>query len=827
MNRATIDYGIDLGTTNSEIALFNGTAPEIIKNNEGTECTPSAVWIDSKGRVKVGKQAKQRLDDDAENAFCEFKLQMGNHTEYTFARSGRKAKPEELSAEVLKSLRADVQRLRGEELSAAVITVPAAFKLPQCDATNRSARLAGFQFSPLLQEPVAAAMAYGFDSKSDNVFWLVYDLGGGTFDAAVIQVRDGVIQVVNHGGDNHLGGKLLDWEIVEQLLIPAVKRKAPNVDLRRGNPKCLAAIAKLKLAAEEAKIRCSAEQTAEILLDLNVDGRTIDFDYELNKRDVERLAEPLILRSVNVCRRVLAEQNLGTDHVERVVLVGGPTMMPYLRQRLADKKDGLGIPLEFSVDPLTVVARGAAVFARTQRLEHVGPIVAKRGEYVIQLEYKPAGPDPEPLVGGKVIVSEGVSLAGHTIEFVNETMQPNWRSGQIGLSPEGGFMTNLSAQKGPENRFRIEVRDAAGTIVATNPDHLTYVIMVVNTEQPLIHTMGIGLANNEMVTYLKKGTPLPGRHRDIRVSAVILRAGQAKDVLRIPVYEGQNQLADRNELIGTLEITGDQVKRDLPIGSEVEVTMEIDQSRLVRVKAYVPHLDEEFEHTLKLGGEKPEHNTMQKSFEREKERLKQMREKVKEIRDSQAEAALYRIDAERMVHDVEATLAAMSTDPDAGDKCQSRLLDLRLAIDEVEDRLEWPGLVAEADKEVERERKIIKDDDFKATQHERDQFAALEREIRRAIESRDPDLLRRKISEMDSLGFIILDRLPGFWVARFQRLEGMRSEMTNSSQADSYITQGQRAINNNDIPALKAACRQLVGLLPQDDPVKRELGGLM
>ena len=189
MTRETIDFGIDLGTTNSSIALLKGTEVEVIKNNEGQEYTPSCVWIDKSGRVIVGRAAKERVESDLENTSSEFKLRMGTETEYLFKRSGRRMKPEELSAEVLKSLKADVQQRVGENLEAAVITVPAAFELPQCEATNKAAKLVGFSMNPLLLEPVAAAMAYAFQTTSNKAFWLAYDFGGGTFDAAVIQVR--------------------------------------------------------------------------------------------------------------------------------------------------------------------------------------------------------------------------------------------------------------------------------------------------------------------------------------------------------------------------------------------------------------------------------------------------------------------------------------------------------------------------------------------------------------------------------------------------------------------------------------------------------------
>src|SRR4051812_16203954 len=236
MARTTIDFGIDLGTTNSEIALLKGTQVEVIKNNKSQEYTPSVVWIRA-NRTIVGIQAKERYFSDPENAAAEFKLRMGTKEEFLFKQSGRRLKPQELSAEILKSLKDNVKQRLGEEVEAAVITVPADFDLPQNEATKEAAQLAGFGQSPLLQGPVAAALTYGFQSKDDKVFWLVYDFGGGTFDAALIQLKDGQIEVVNHGGDKQLGGKLIDWEIVEQILAPQVVKQHGISDFRRGNPK--------------------------------------------------------------------------------------------------------------------------------------------------------------------------------------------------------------------------------------------------------------------------------------------------------------------------------------------------------------------------------------------------------------------------------------------------------------------------------------------------------------------------------------------------------------------------------------------------------------
>ena len=368
MARTTIDYGIDLGTTNSTVALLAGTTPEVIPNKDGSSITPSAIWFDKRGKMYVGREARAHHIDDEQNAAVEFKLRMGQQWQKAFQRNGRKMLPEEMSAEILKSLKTDVHMSKGEDLTAAVITVPAAFELPQCEATRRAAELAGFVLSPLLQEPVAAALAYGFQSAANKVFWFVYDFGGGTFDAAVIQVRDGVIQVVNHAGDNYLGGKNIDWDIVEKLLIPNLKREhklasfPDNRDTR--DQRWKSALARLKYHAEEAKIQVSrTQQPVEIWIEgLCQDdrGEAIDFAYELQLAEMQRVTEPWITQSIDLCKKALQEKGLSGRDIEKVILVGGSSLFPWLQERVARE---LGTKLDLSVDPITVVARGAAVFA--------------------------------------------------------------------------------------------------------------------------------------------------------------------------------------------------------------------------------------------------------------------------------------------------------------------------------------------------------------------------------------------------------------------------------------------------------------------------------
>ncbi len=362
--RTTIDFGIDLGTTNSAIAVLKGITTEIIKNDEQSDLTASAVWIDRKGTVLVGEAAKRKLTK-GESVGIEFKRKMGTSSNHLFEKPNRRMKPEDLSAEVLKSLKNDVKRRLDEDLNAAAITVPAAFEMPQCEATQRAAQLAGISLCPLLQEPVAASLTYGFQGKEDEKeIWLVYDFGGGTFDAALMQMRDGIIQVLAHKGDNHLGGGLIDDAIVEQILIPELISQYNLPIFKRNDSTWRTKFAKLKSLTEEIKIKLSSRESINITIeDLGEDenGEEIYLEYELAGKDVARLSEPYIRRSVSMCRELLREKKLGKGDISKILLVGGPTFAPYLREQLSDDKEGLGIALDLSQDPMTVVARGAAI----------------------------------------------------------------------------------------------------------------------------------------------------------------------------------------------------------------------------------------------------------------------------------------------------------------------------------------------------------------------------------------------------------------------------------------------------------------------------------
>lgn len=821
--RTTIDFGIDLGTTNSTIAVIDGTDARVIPNKLGSTVTPSAVWINPRGNLQVGQEAKERaLTGDWDNGDIEFKLRMGLGTEgiKVFARGERQMLPEQLSAEVLKSLKTDAYANMDEEVKAAVITVPAAFELPQNRATQRAAEFAGFALAPLLLEPVAASLAYGFQTESENAYWFVYDFGGGTFDAALMRVRDGLIQVVNHNGDNHLGGKLIDWDLVTKRLIPTLTDKYKLPNFQRGNARWQNAIGRLKFEVEKAKIEvCRTRQAAEIYIESlceDAEGNPVEVIYTLTPKAVADISLPYIERSLSLCRRTLEDKGLKGSSLDRVLMVGGSTLNPWVREAVEAE---LGAALEFGIDPVTVVARGAAIFASTQAAPTV-QVDVPLGTWRIEIESEPVGNESDPDIGGRVIPEGGASAADCTIQLRDK--KTNWSTGRIRLGADGVFMTQLFAEKQRRCEFGIELLDPQGRRIPTQPENVFYTIGVPPTKPPCPQTIGVALADGSVNPLISKGRPLPGRGRSDRRTTVPLRAGNAQDLVRIPVIEGENLRAERNHLVGDLIIRGTDISRDLPAGSTIEITVKMDESLQAHVSAFVPLLDEEFdvEFDEKMVRKSPE--ALREELNRQKQRLETFN-KDPGADDPKARTALDRIEREGMIAEAESLAEAVAEDADALSQLDRRLLDLAAAIDRAEDATTWPKALAEAEEAKDLLHKAMNLDNVK--QADRDRQRSLENELQRAIRASDEALVRRCIAAMNQLRFEIFRRQPAFWIALLEDAE-KQSDWTDEAQAQRLIAQARRAVNNNDLDGLISAIRQLFSLLPPEarDLARNRLG---
>ena len=367
--------GIDLGTTNSAMAVMEGNEPTILVNAEGDRTTPSVEGFRKDGERVVGKAAKNQAVTNPENTVSSVKRFIGRSYDETAEErktvaynvvkgkdgrsvvdiDGKEYTPEEISAMVLQKLKADAEKRVGQPITEAVITVPAYFNDAQRQATKDAGKIAGLEVKRIINEPTAAALAYGLDKVNKDQKILVFDLGGGTFDVSVLELGDGVFEVLSTAGDNHLGGDDWDHRVIDWM---ADKFAADNggIDLRKDKM----ALQRLKEAAEKAKMELSSTTQASINLPFITADATgpKHLDYTLTRAEFERITKDLLDRCKQPVERALKDADLGTGDIDEVILVGGSTRMPAVQQ-LAETMTGK--KPNMSVNPDEVVAIGAAV----------------------------------------------------------------------------------------------------------------------------------------------------------------------------------------------------------------------------------------------------------------------------------------------------------------------------------------------------------------------------------------------------------------------------------------------------------------------------------
>lgn len=366
--------GIDLGTTNSCVAVMEGNEPVVIANEEGRRTTPSIVAFLDNGERKIGDPAKRQAITNPKRTIASIKRFMGNRfsevgkeadrVAYQAVKGdndtirvdidGRLYTPQEISAMVLQKMKKTAEDFLGQEVTEAVITVPAYFNDSQRQATKEAGEIAGLKVQRIINEPTAAALAYGLDKKQQDSTIAVFDLGGGTFDISVLELGDGVFEVKSTNGDTHLGGDDFDQVIIDWLADEFKSQE--NVDLRK-DPMSLQ---RIKDAAEKAKIELSSSAETEINLPYvtAVDGVPKHLVMKLSRAKFEQLADTLIKRTLKPCEEALRDAGLSKNDIDEVILVGGSTRIPAIQQAV---EDFFGKKPNRSVNPDEVVALGAAI----------------------------------------------------------------------------------------------------------------------------------------------------------------------------------------------------------------------------------------------------------------------------------------------------------------------------------------------------------------------------------------------------------------------------------------------------------------------------------
>ena len=803
-NTGMIDYGIDLGTTTSSIAKVDGSGTTIIPNKtDNKNFVNSAVYIKKNGTIFIGDKAKNKIATDPKNGYSEFKLRMGSDHVYEFEKSGLKMTPVELSAEILKNLRQTAYEKYQKDLKAAVITVPADFTTPQTKATKEAAELAGFEQVILLQEPTAAAMAYGFDSSNENEIWLIYDFGGGTFDVSIMQKDAEGINNINNQGDAYLGGKLIDWAIVDEIFVPAIVDETGLSDFNRNNPKYLKEFAKLKSAAELAKTEISNFGSAEIEIEnfrLMENGEPYDFEYDMEKEELDGVMKPFVDRTINHCKKALEDIDLTIDDVTKIILVGGSTLSPYIHERLTEE---FNIPLEFSIDPTTVVARGAAIFAGTKPINLESGNV-EIGKASITVKYEPMDLDDEFDIMGTISTEEG-SAAGYKVEFINTKTESS--SGQIPSNDKGIFMTTLFAEDEDDwNVYEIKIYDADGNPVeldSNSTNTVKYKIESPHGGHILSHTIGLGLVGNKLLVLAEKGTPLPYEYHGTFKTTEIVNDGNPNDRIYMPLYEGTYEKADRNTLIGELKITGNHIERTLPVGSEIELRVNIDESMDFDPFVYIEILDQEFDRDSGIitvtGSGGFSLAELENEFEEQMVRYEKAKKKAEPLNSIDVNALFNQITAENMIGNIQTFLETSVTDPDALDNASKRINEFKAILDDIEQIVDEYSSWDEVKEETDQLLGIIRLQMLTAKPEIQNFYNETKVAYDHAVETRNLPLL---IQVKDQFGALFVELANS-------------GEFTDQIAANRLINEGNELVLMGNCEELERVVSQLYGLVKQ------------
>jgi len=795
--------GFDLGTSNSAAAVFDGERVTVIRNAQGGTITPSVVRIDRTGRATIGTRARRFLEQDPGNTATEFKRLMGTGKKVQFPAAAVEKAPEELSAEILKALRADLADQLGVAVERAVISVPALFELPQSAATSEAARLAGFERVELLQEPIASALAAGWRAEADAAeTWLVYDLGGGTFDASLLETRDGLLRVVGHDGDNFLGGRDFDWAITEHVTGRIAAAGALALD--RGNPAHADALRALKLACEDAKIELSRSARATVQATLPpVDGDEHVIDVELDRDTVERLCAPIVERSLEVCLRLLATHGLAPGRLGRVVLVGGPTVMPLVRTRVAAR---LEAALTEGLDPMTLVAQGAALYAATAGLDGRAAPVAPATGRKVWLQYPAVSSDLTPHVVGRF--TGDAPPATVTLARTDGT----WTSPAVEVGPDGGFVGVVSLEPRRASTFRIEARRGGGATIPVDPETFTIVQGLTIGDPPLSRTIGVALADDHVQVYFERGAPLPARRTFTHHTVDTVARGSSATVLKIPIIQGELDHAHLCRLVGALEIAGEEVRDTIPLGSPIEVTIELDRGGRMNARAWVPAIDQVFESVAHLLVPEADPAALDAALGDLRRHLMELRTEAFRHNLGGVIAKLDKVEA-RLSEAERDIDAAHGGDADAAQKARRTLIEIDAVLAEADMARKWPELDGDARLTAIYATSAVA---HWGTDPEKRLLDEVIAAMEKARADRDAGEMQRQLRLVQRLASAARSRDPDYW--RFQ-LEYAASDVAKARdlpKAQRLVADGKAALERGDLEALKRAVRGIWELMPED-----------
>lgn len=817
-----IEIGIDLGTTNSEVAILNSGQIEIVKNTYGDEFTPSVFGISKGKSEEVGKKPYQRYFKDAtpdeiQNNKPEIKRLMGTSDLVYFSRIDKSYNAEEISSKILNHLKQDAVRKNNNiNTSAAVITIPAHFSTVQAEATKRAGLMAGFKYVVLLQEPIAAAISYGF-GKNDNENWLIYDLGGGTFDVALISSKDGNLKVLNHNGDNFLGGKDIDTKIVDEIIVPELLKKynLSDSDFNRANPKYSTEFAKLKYAAEQAKIQLSSLSEVDIEVDIKVNGEEIYENISLNREHLQNILKELIDRTIVMCRQTITDSGIRTDAVDKIIPVGGPTQLPFIKTEL---ETALKIPVDTSGDPLTAVARGACIFAASQAIsqEFNETKIINDSTYEIKLNYESLTCQEDELITG---IIPDLKEAAEEYFIQIQSQDNTFNTGKIKLK-DGKFVTNVVVKPNCLNSYWLYLFDSKGNTLEVSTDEFNITHGLTVSGAPIPHSIGVGVSEKDWSSYnfkqiyeifFKKNSILPLEQTRSYKTIRTVKVGEVLNCLPITVYEGESKNPEHNLFICEIELTGEDIDIDLYEGSQVDITIKVDESRTVSLEAYIPELNKTFNARATIFDEDISVEHMKNTINNELDKI----QKIETYCTYEEKEQIY-----KEFEKIKSSLRNAESDEDEKRKTNVRIKKLQSEIDKLEEAKNEDGLKAEFYNLLDSVSEAIDDikDDNRKTEFLK-RFEAVKNDGEKAVEKNNLLLLSRINEQLDGIMRAIVLSDDYYWLYWLDNLS-KNPDVISHPESRAIINEGKDAVKSGNMHKVKECVRTLWTYLPNDEQVE-------
>jgi molecular chaperone DnaK len=811
-----INFGIDLGTTNSVIAKFNKGEVEVLRDTLYWQDTLPSVVAFKKNEILVGKQAKARVG--YEDYYTTFKRTMGTTESFKVEALNDSVTSIELSAYILKELKSSVTN--GEIIEAVVITIPASFKIMQSNATKEAGYQAGFKQVILLAEPVAASMAYVNKYKDlKDGQWLVYDLGGGTFDVALVKIHEGEMNIVDHEGDNFLGGSDFDYLIVEKLVVPILEKKHGLVDLwsKLTGEKRKKDLALLADRAEEVKKVLSAKTSARLEISErdrieDSNGDFIDEEIIITRSDFEAIIKEPIEKTVEMIERIITRNKLMKTDLQFILMVGGSTYVPYVRKRVEEL---LQIPINCEIDPTTAVGIGAAHFAGTKKKDFSKQTDPDKPKSKLQVRtsYPTASKDKEVLFAAQL---KG-DINGLSYKMTRD--DGGYSSGTKSLQTI--VNEELPIVQGVFNTFTFKVYDKQGNEVSTDIETIGINggIGIGGSGNFLAHDICLETfdsQNKKSISLLvfEKNSTLPLRKKiQNSITRTIIKGSD--DSLRINVLEGSQEFSpSANGTIGYFEITGKMLKRDIIKGSDIDILIEMSESRDIIVSAYVAMSEQEFKEVF---NPKTRHLPVKQLVTEINNLENKIESELNEATETEAyETAKVLKEIHSQIIQVQQQAQKLSPDDTTDKKYQLEDKKQKLA-QELESATKNKVLANAKLEYLETKTNCV--ELVRDLGNSYDQKALMDIINQENVFLRSniaPKILERK-NELDSIIGQILIRQPEFKIDVFKRLVNDRGRMNSPQQANILFVAGKNTIEQGDFDRLDSIIRQLIVLLPPDE----------